>query len=184
MPDVRHYFVRDEHGDYGEFFVRESVSAHHDGTPRYSATWVCYSSFGVFGHHWYSMSRPLAEFAAGAGHDYVLGKIGHKRTSAERTIKSVKRAVLTARRENRIGADVAREAMDAIDEVEQCGDDVAVPHLLYESTELSRVHIEWCDLETQEWEPSAVMFMRRLWPLFVKELAGAILVGGVPEEGE
>ena len=46
-------------GEWGEFFVSErEPRICKDGTreyTQYTVTWCCYSSFGVYGHHWYAM---------------------------------------------------------------------------------------------------------------------------------
>ena len=169
MSTTSTYDIRDGHGEYAEFFVNEREPVpRSDGLMRYTATWVCYSSFGVFGHHWYDMGEPFAVFVQGVSDDYLLSKIARKVTSAKKTIEGVKRAVLNARRECRVTSDIARDALDSIACISDDAPDEAVPHLLWESVEISRCDIDWCDLETQVWETQALMFVKKLWPLFVK----------------
>lgn len=170
MDNATTILIRSD-GEYGRFFFCEQEFALEDGSPRHAATWCCVSSFGVYGYHWSHMSRPFSEFVQGVSTDYLLGKISRKVTSAEKTIASVRRAVLESRRNRRCSKDEAREAWDEIAGIEVDGWDAAVPHMLWESAELSRCRIEWCDLSTQEWDQQAVMFATKLWPLFVKQLA-------------
>lgn len=168
-----HYQVYDGH-DYGEFFVHERkpvVKA--DGSVRYCATWVCYSSFGVYGHHWYSMGEPFAKFVQGVSQDYLLSKIGKKIVYEGKVRKEISRLICLRRREKRITSEVARDAWDAVRNIysEYAGE--VFCHMLYDSTELSRVPIEWCDLDSQDYCPQSVQFARLLWPKFVSALRAA-----------
>lgn len=172
---ISHHTVRDKHRDWGEFFVaeREPV-ANESGRIQYTATWTCYSSFGTFGHHWYSMGEPFAKFIQDVDCGYLLSKIARRVTNGDKACDEIARLIREARREKRITAEVARVAMDDVKSIKDEGADGTVTcHRLYESVPISRVQIEWCDLSTQEWERSAVMFAERIWPEFVKVMKAA-----------
>ena len=161
------YFVRDS-GEYGEFFVneREPVTS-ASGYTSYSATWVCYSSFGVFGHHWSSMGEPFAEFIRDVDSHYLLGKISSEVLDERKMVAGVRKAIIERRRQKAISADVAREALDTLTSLseEHSGDVLA--HEIYMSTEISKTGVDLCEVPTREYPRQAVEFVRRLWPKFV-----------------
>lgn len=158
--------------DYGEFFVaeREPQTNESRNYTSYSATWCCYSSYGVYGHHWSSMGSPFAEFIQGMGADYLLSKIGRKEADPDRVLKEVRRLIREARRENRITKDEAAEAYAECRRIEDETTGAFVLAMLYDSVEISRVGIEWCDMSTTSYDPQCLGFVRRIWPKFVEAL--------------
>lgn len=162
--------VNDGHGEWGRFFWHESdPRLRRDGSMEYGATWTAYSSFGVFGHYWGSMGEPFAEFIDGIESDYLLSKIARMETNADKTFAEVKRLIRQRRRDGRITKEEARDAIDDVLAIEANGDHAEVAcNDLYQSPAISRCRIEWCDLSTREPEQQAVVFVKKLWPLFVK----------------
>ncbi len=157
--------------EYGEFFVNErEPRIRDDGHTQYCATWCCYSSFGVFGHHWYAMGSPFAEFIRGVGPDYLLSKIGRKVFDERKCVTELRRLVIQSRRDKRITKEEAADALAAIKSLAEEYTGEALSSRLYEDVDLSRCHIEWCDLSCQVYEPSALMFVKKLWPAFVEEV--------------
>lgn len=160
-------------GEWGTFFYRERIVLRDGKEPRHSATWCCYSSFGTFGHSWYDMGEPLAAFIAGMDDDYLLSKISKKVTSGDKAIDHVRRLILEQRREGDISKDVAREAYEAVTDIECDGHSPeGTCEQLYASREIEKINIDWCDLNCQEWDNSAVMFVRKVWPSFVATVTG------------
>lgn len=160
-------------GEWGEFFVaeREPVTD-STGRTRYAATWTAYTSYGVFGHHWYSMGEPFAEFIRETEPEYVLSKVGRKVTDDAMVYREVRRLIREARREKEITKEQASEAVDAVKKIEDDGPSPEVAcHLLYMSPEINCFHIEWCDIRTQDWDHASKRFVEELWPEFVREFA-------------
>jgi hypothetical protein len=174
--------VRDDH-EWGEFFVRESQSERSDGKTRYSATWCCYSSYGVFGHHWYDMGEPFAKFIQDVDTHYLLGKIARKVQSDKVTVASVKRRILEARKSKDVTRDEARDALDELESVAAEHSGEVLCHELYHSSLISECMGDWCDIESQEWEPAALHFAKKLWPKFVIELAKQAASEGIAKDG-
>lgn len=158
-------------GEWGEFFVAEREPfVHSDGRVRHSATWVCHSSYGTFGHHWYDMGQPFAEFIADINPNYLLSKIGRRVTDEAKVYKEVRRLIREARKSKEITTEQAREAMDAVQEIEDdCPSPEAACHLLHASPEVNCFHIEWCDMSTQDYDTSSKMFVKKIWTEFLRE---------------
>jgi hypothetical protein len=165
MSEATNILVRDGH-EWGEFFIRETTSERSDGKTRHSATWCCYSSFGVFGHHWYDMGEPFAKFIRDVDTHYLLGKIARKVQSDRVVVASVKRRILEARKNKEVTSDEARDAIEELKDFSQEHSGEVLCHELYHSSLISECMGDWCDIESQEWEPSAVQFAKRLWPKF------------------
>lgn len=176
MDKITNLCVRDDLGEYGEFFVRESpVTQREGGGLNASATWACYSSFGNYAHHWSSMGEPFGEFIKGVREDYLLSKIARKEPCPDKLLESVLYSLnnsLERAKEKGQPTGVIRDAIREAKKLHsECDFDAALPMLFYESVKLSKVHIEWCDIETQVYPQQAVMFCRRLWPLFVQQFS-------------
>lgn len=172
MSNVYTLTVRDGM-DWAEFFVNERERlTDGSGHARYSATWVCYSSFGVFGHYWHATGSPFADFVQRVDTDYLLSKIGKKQTDQETVIASVKRAILQSRRYGCCTREEAREAMWEVKHIaDTCeGGPEVLAYQLWESCEISKCEIEWCDITTKTYEPGCVEFAQRMWPKFVEQL--------------
>lgn len=161
--------VRDR-SDYGMFFVKEHDPVEQSGRINYSAVWTCYSSYGVYGHFWSCMGEPLALFIQDVSTDYLLSKVATRITSAERTLKSIRYAIRSNRKQGAIDKETAQAGLDACKAIEREYGDESICTMLYENAALSRCKIEWCDLSTQEFHPQAVGFANRIWPLFVAEM--------------
>lgn len=161
--------VRDDF-EYGEFFVNERSCIRDNGKIQHSATWVAYSSFGVFGHHWSHMGEPFAEFIRDVDSGYLLGKIAKKETSTRKVVAGVRREITAARKDKSVTKDEAREAMDELNELASEYDGSVLCHKVYESPEISKCVSDFCDIDTQEWDCQAVGFVKRLWPKFVAAL--------------
>ena len=118
------------------------------------------------------MGMPFAQFAAKISEDYLLSKIGRKECSGEKVAKEVRRLICEARRSGEVTKDEAREAINAVDALAEQYTDETLCTMLYESPEVNEVHIEWCDMSTQEYDGNSKQFVRKLWPEFVKCLNG------------
>jgi hypothetical protein len=166
MPEV--YDIR-ENGEYGTFFVEAGEGKTSDGRPRFFATWCCVSSYGVFGHYWSHMGEPFAAFIADIEQDYLLGKICTMVPSAEKGIEAVRSEILQNRRAENISRDVARDAWEAVQEVEDDGlsGEWALKSL-FDSDAIQAAEVDWCDISSQDWPNDALQFARKLWPGFVK----------------
>jgi hypothetical protein len=173
--DTYSVIVRDDY-DYGEFFVRESdVVARPDGRGfDASATWSCVSSYGMYGHHWSSMGEPFAEFVRGVDDDdYLLGKIAHKvQRDSSAIVASITRLIAERVATGACTPDVAGEAATAMGSLEDEHSGDVLCHEIYMCEEVSATGIDLCDAETQEWDPQAVAFVKRLWPKFVAAVQG------------
>lgn len=157
-------------GEWADFFARRFVTTNNDRT-RYSVTWVTYSSFGCFGHHWYAMGEPFHEFIAGIEEDYLLSKIAKREICDKTMLRNVRREIFTSS----ASKDDKREAARAVRELADNYESHTLATMLYESAEVNKVHIEWCDITTQVWENAAVMFVRKLWPDIVAEVRTAAI---------
>lgn len=178
---VRHLIVRDDRHEWGEFFVAErDPEPRTSGGLRYTATWTCYSSFGVFGHHWYDMGAPFAEFIRGMDAGYLIGKIGRRVFSEEKAVRAVRNEIVGARVRKAITKEAARDAFDAVEQIEQNYSGEAVATMLYEDADIGHVHIEWSELESMEWDRSTVLFAEKIWPRFVEAIQAEAAVGAAP----
>jgi len=167
--NVTHLIVRDDRHEWGEFFVAErDPVTDSGGRLRYSATWTCYSSFGTFGHYWHSMGSRFGEFIQDVEVDYLLGKIANRVPSDEKAIAGVRREIIQRRRYQSIDKEVARDAWNRVDAIAQ---DEFVMAALWNDEDISKVGIEWCELTTTDWDSQAVGFAKKIWPVFVKEMA-------------
>lgn len=161
--------------DWGEFFVAEREPVVENGHTRYTATWTCYSSYGTFGHHWYSMGESFAKFIQDVEQGYLLSKISTRVANEKKTFQSIKRAILENRREKRITKEVARDAMEAVRGIENEGHGAeASAVLIYHDHDIGKAEIEWSDLSTMEHPTQSILFAERIWPEFVKEMAAEI----------
>jgi hypothetical protein len=158
--------VRDR-SDYGQFFVDEREPVERNGDTIYCAIWTVYSSYGVYGHCWSSMGAPFAKFIQDINQDYLLGKIADMVPCGEKACRSVRDRIRQARKDGYITKEIARDALDAVKEIEDLGDDQGAAGALYASVPISKVNIEWCDVEARVWHPQAVGFSTRIWPKFV-----------------
>lgn len=160
--------VKHEH-EYGEFFVSErEPQPRSDGHLRYSATWVCYSSFGTYGHHWSDMGSPFSEFICQVDEHYLLGKIASKHTSPSKTLVSVREELARLLSDGECTEEAYTEAAEAVETIEaEDSGEFLIAHL-YECSELSECGFDWHDIETQEFDPQAVGFAKKLWPKFVE----------------
>lgn len=166
-----HLVVRAGH-EWGEFFVHEEpIERRSDGQGfNASASWTCNSSFGTYGHYWGSMGRPFGEFIKDIGDDYLLGKIATKVYDADKLLDSVLYNLNSRLDEGSGDKKLLRAAIKEAKKLHaECEFDAALPMLFYESVPLSKVRIEWCDMTTQIYPQQAVMFVKKLWPLFVAE---------------
>lgn len=165
--------IRVDH-EWGEFFVREAdpVTRIRDGKTytTYSATWCCNSSFGVFGHHWSSMGEPFAKFIQDVDTHYLLGKISRTEVDADLMMKSVKSEIQSLRKSKRIDATKARGAISKLKELADECSDGGLGDAIYRSSEIGSLPIEWTDLSTTDYPVSAKMFVKKLWPAFVKQM--------------
>lgn len=156
-------------GEWGEFFVREHPVVTDSSGTRYSATFTCNTSFGVYGYHWSSMGLPFPEFAAKIGSDYLLGKIGGERKpSAKLIVTGVKKQILTQRYEGQINAEDAREAWEFVDECDAFYGDQEIGAMIYSGMP-DGVEINF-EFSHTEYDMAAQIFVEKLWPLFVREL--------------
>lgn len=165
--------IRVDH-EWGEFFVREAdpITRTRDGKTytTHSATWCCNSSFGVFGHHWSSMGAPFADFIQDVDEHYLLGKISRTEVNADLMMKSVKSEIRSLRKRKAIDATEAREAIDKLKELADECSDGGLGDAIYRSSEIGSLPIEWTDLSTTDYPVSAKMFVKKLWPEFVKQI--------------
>ncbi len=171
MPELKHITVIDVRadGEWGTFFVRESdvvKRADHQGFNA-SAEWTADTSFGVFGHYWSSMGQPFGLFIAGVDEHYLLGKVGHQVIDDKLVISGVKRLVREYRKAKSINAETAREAFEAIDSLAYGLSGEVLCHELYQASELSFI-CDW-DVETRTYDGQSMGFVKKLWPLFVKQ---------------
>lgn len=168
--DARGYFVRVGH-EWTEFFVREFAPAEREGHTNYAATWACNSSYGVFGHHWSSMGRPFAKFAAEIDEDYLLGKISKTEPDAEVTVASVRRKILTIRRNKDCTKQEAADAWQAVENLDSEYGNNEIFLKLREDADIGAVldNSDW-DFATTAYPLNAVSFVKKLWPEFVKAL--------------
>lgn len=165
--------IRDRH-DYAEFFVDEKEPVKRsDGSIEWAALWCCYSSFGVFGYYWSGMGEPFAEFIAGIDAGYLLGKIAKKEFDDDTCLKSVRGAIVEARRDRRrtVTKEIAREAWDAVESISEGYSGESLATVLYECGELSILEYEWTEMTNQAWDRQAVAFVERMWPKFVAAYA-------------
>lgn len=161
-----------ENGEYGEFFVGErEPQPRSDGGMRYSATWCCYSSFGVFGHYWYDMGEPFAEFVSGTDRDYVLSKITQMEFDDETCLDGVRHELSRRRRNKYITAEIAREGWNCIDAIASDASGEALAYSLYNDSDVAKAVGDFIDIPTRRYPRAAERFMDKLWPLFVKELS-------------
>jgi hypothetical protein len=165
-------------GEWGEFFIAEREPVlRPDGHYRYSATWTCLSSFGVFGHYWHDMGEPFSKFIQDIDAGYLLGKIAKKETVPELAIGAIKQEVLSQRKERYITKDTAREAWNEIESIADEGASGEVTcHLLYHSSELSFIN-DW-DFSTRDFCGDAKQFVKKIWPEFVN----AMKLSQVPQD--
>lgn len=159
-----------ENGEYGTFFVESGEGKTSDDRPRFFATWCCVSSYGVFGHYWSHMGEPFAQFIQDIEPDYLLGKIARRETDAQKTIAAVRRQIIENRKDGSVTKDDAREAMEALREIEDEGWDGGwTTKALWDSHEISKaLHSDYMELTRQEWANDAKQFVKKLWPAFVK----------------
>lgn len=168
---VKFYDVRAD-GEWAEFYVnKRDPVMDFSGHSRYSASWCCLSSYGVFGHYWHSMGSPFKQFVAKLEEDYLLCKIGRKIASADVTLDSVRRAIKSIRRNENISKDDAREAWGAVDAIadEYYPAEILISKLS-EAEEIEKLELDWTEINTMDWESDAVQFVRKLWPAFVEAL--------------
>lgn len=96
--------------------------------PGYSRTSMYYcgeitiqSSFGTWGYIWTACAVPFKQFLLGAEFDYVFTKfMGHKldRFDGEASVREVRKWITTDRRTGSMSKAEAREAWEAVDDVE------------------------------------------------------------------
>lgn len=181
--NVRNILVRNGY-DYAEFFVRETGPIPLDnGRTRYAATWCCVSSYGVYGHHWSDMGCPLVKFVAGAGNDYLLSKIARRVFDKDRFKKWLSREIFTARVDREAKSRAAAQLRSLCEDHD--GEALAV--LAFEDPAIAECEPEWCDADTRDWDPQAVMFVEKMWPKFVAELRRQAMAAGAgpgPEQWE
>jgi len=153
-------------GQWCDFHARCNLGAYEDGKPKHSANWVARSSFGIFGHWWEGMGEPFDKFIAGCDPGYVLGKIADKVVSEKKMLSEVKRAIFIGR----ASKDAKSEAVKRLKELAKHYDGHSLATAIYEDVAISRCVSEWSDLSTTDWDPSAVNFVKRLWPAIVAEV--------------
>ena len=159
-----------EKGEWGTFFVREfEITPRENGRVNASAEWVCRSSFGVFGHYWNSMGEPFADFIQGVGDDYLLSKIGREVTDSDKVLNEVNRLIHEARKQKRITKDIEQRAIHQVKLISEEADGATLCHLLYIDPVVNLCPIEWCDISTQSYDGASRMFVKKLWPAFVKQ---------------
>lgn len=160
--------VRCERGEYGEFFVNERETVKQDGYIRYSATWTCYSSFGVFGHHWYDMGCPFDEFISDISPDYLLSKIARRVNNEDKMAAGLRTLIDEAS----VSQETKQCAIDALESFEDEGYGPEVlAYLIYQDDDIHECGIDFCDIDSMEYDSQAVCFVKTLWPLFVVEIA-------------
>jgi len=170
--------VRDDRNEWGEFFWCERAPVpRSDGGFRYTVTWTCYSSFGVFGHHWYDMGSPFAEFIQHRDDYYLLGKIAEKEFDTDACRESLLRDILRNRRSGNTTKEIARDGYNAaISILDGESDPKAWPHLLYEDADVSAaIRGDYCDITTQDYPMQAKMFVQKIWPRFVAALRDRLI---------
>lgn len=171
---VKFYDVRVD-GEWAEFYVNERKPVKDSsGHLRYSASWCCLSSYGVFGHYWHSMGSPFKQFVADIEEDYLLSKIGQRVPSCDVIWESVLREIKAIRRSRSVTKEAARKAWTAANEILDDDGHFGSPDVfvkyLSEDEDLSNLKIEWTELNSMEWEGDALQFVRKLWPAFVAAL--------------
>jgi hypothetical protein len=157
-------------GEWGTFFVKEYpiVPRQSGGGVQAAAVFVAHTSRGPFAYRWSDMGESFGEFISNCDHGYILRKIGTKEISTKLAVSNVKREVLEARREKRITAEVAREAIETIDRAAKEMEGELLCHELYNASELSFIQ-DWCDISTLDYSHCTKVFMEKLWPEFVKQ---------------
>lgn len=165
-----------DQSDFAEFFVRESFATKEDGRPRHSATWCAYSSFGVFGHCWYSMGQPFGEFIADIDEGYLLSKIGREVFDEAKLIESMYHQIDVRVKEKIISRQTAREGKRRIKEIIGDFGGEGCCGLLYEDVVISHCKLEWVDLTSRSTDRQAVQFAKRIWPKFVNEFRARALM--------
>lgn len=168
MSDTTYGLLVRDGMDWAEFFVNERQPVQEGDHTRYSVTWACVSSYGVFGHHWAHMGSPFPEFAARTGPDYLLGKIARQTFDADKFAKWIRREIFTSRatREQKSAASAAFRRLR-----DEHGDNESLAALCYADDAISHCRPEWSDCESRSHDRQAVMFVEKMWPKFVAELS-------------
>lgn len=171
MSELSYYFLHDGM-EWAEFFVNEPdprVRAESKGRMVYSATWVAYSSFGVFGHHWADMGVPFEDFIFDVGEDYLLGKIARGVFDMRTLRESLQAHLAKNLAEYVITPEEFDEACDACRRLTDDYSGEAVLGALQEHGDVAAGVTDWGEIDYQIRNPQAVQFVRRLWPKFVQE---------------
>lgn len=172
---LRHFVVRED-GEWGEFFVHERPPVRSRDSTQYAATFTCYSSFGVYGHHWFDMGSPFVEFIADISADYLISKIGgERRPSSQLICSGIRKQILDRRYAGLIDRDNARDAWDFVSECEGEYSDDEIGGAIYRGLS---IEIDF-EFTTTEYSPASKQFVKKLWPLFVSQLRA---VATAPED--
>jgi len=143
-------------------------------TDEESGLFVAHGSYGTFAHCWppRGRSRTLHEFLAGVGFDYFMNKARQDdllRFDFAATVKTMKDEIRRRRRENGINRNLAREAWDELDYMDETGSkDAFMATLSSDLTEA--LGDDWWTLVQCGPSPECTEFWRVIWPAFLEEI--------------
>ena len=162
---VEEYLVKDKYNDYAYFFcdVKNGVLS-------------IVSNYGCMGYRWEAPGDNFKKFLIELNTDYLMNKLGKKAFNLDKTIKNMKRWIISCRKKENCTKEEARYVWDeVISEIESLwvqdeGFFWGIINSYSKDIEKVDVHyLEGIEI-SEEWTDYDKYFINYIWKAFVEQL--------------
>jgi hypothetical protein len=166
---VECYKIRHESGMY---WADITIDVTSDRSGRISIS----SDYGNYANYWGACGRGFKQFLIDLNLEYTADKFGADRWfDLESTLKTYKNRVLEIRKEERMGADVAREIWTQIQELEDCSNISEFEARMWDKSKLMWMY-DHCPDINYDITPQFKKFWKTVWPIFIDAIMAEIIV--------